>query len=218
MRTSLLLAMAALVWFGSWSTGATPTVDTLARKGGRTAPGFYVAIQGKLVALPTPAWLREIGVDYVIQADRQQIFVSCGTDKTLLELLSKVGNRLIRLNGTLAGVDDPRLEKESAGCVFHARDKIQIVNATRFEEVKDPDAKDELTITAVGNLHPQLVQLTIAGPPRLWEIVAGRLSLSFSLMDSELLKQAAALEGNEVVAMGTLKDGAFVVKTLMVSR
>jgi hypothetical protein len=218
MRKTLLFAFVCLVWIGSWSACPALAADTLANKAGRTAPGFYVTIQGKLVALPTPAWLGEIGVDYVIQADGQQIFVSCGTDKTLLEWLSKVGNRLIHLNGTLAGIDDPRLEKESAGCVFRARDKILVVHATRFEEVKDPNAKDELTISAVGNLHPQLVQLTIAGPPRLWEIAAVKQSLSFTLMDGDLLKQAVALEGNEVVAMGTLRDGAFVIKTLIVSR
>ena len=220
MTKMLLFALACLVWIGSWSASATSAADIEAKKGGRTAPGFYVTIQGKLVALPTPAWLGQIGVDHVIQAEGQQLFVSCDKDQRLLKVLSQVGGRLIRLDGMLAVVDDPREETESADnhdSVLPTRKNILVVHATRLEGAKDPSGKDELNVTAVGNLHTQLMQLAIAGPPRLWEIAAGKQSLGFSVWERDLLKQAVALEGNEVVATGTLKNGAFVVKTLIES-
>ena len=220
MRNVLLLALVSLLLLGSWSACPVLAADELVKKGGRTAPGYYVTIQGKLVALPTPAWLGQIGVDHMIQAEGQQILVSCDMDQRLLKVLSQVGGRLIRLDGMLAVVDDPREETESADnhdSVLLTRKKILIVHATRLEGAKDPSGKDELNVTAVGNLHTQLMQLAIAGPPRLWEITAGKQSLGFSVWDGDLLKQAVALEGNEVVATGTLKNGAFVVKTLIES-
>ena len=221
MRKLLLVALAALVWLGSWSAGATAAADTVFSKGGRAAPGFYVTIQGKLVALPTPAWLSEIGVSHVIQAEGQQIFVSCDKDQRLLKVLSQVGGRLIRLDGTLAVVDEPREKTESANkdsSFLLTRKKILVVHATRLEGAKDPNGKDKLSVTAVGNLHTQLMQLTIAGPPRLWEIAAGKQGLPFSVWEEDLLKQVVKLEGNEVVAMGTIKNGEFAVKTLTISR
>src|SRR5262249_15173950 len=157
----------------------------------------------------------EIGVDYVIQADGQQIFVSVGKDTKLLELLSQVGDKLTRLNGTLALVDDPREEKKHDPA-FPGRPKTLVVHVTSLE-LNGLNGKEQVSITAVGTLHPQSVQFPIAGPARLWEIAAGKESLPFSAGEEELLKQLVKFEGNEVVATGTLKNGAFVVRTLTIS-
>jgi len=198
------------------SPGPAKAADEIVVKGGRLAPGFSATIQGKLLALPTPAWLQAIGVSYVIQAEGQQIYVRIEEDGKLPDLVSKLGGRLVRLSGTLALVDDPRLEKERAQ-EFPERPKILMVRATALEEVKDPKGKEEISITAVGTLHPQLMQFTIAGPPRLWEIAAGKQDLPFAVWDKDLLEQFVKLEGNEVVTTGTLEKGAFVVKTLTIS-
>ena len=213
MRKVLLIALACLVWLGSLSACPAKAADELVAKGGRIAPGFYLTIRGKLVALPTPPWLAEIGVAHVIQADGQQVYVSFGADATLLEALSNVGDARVRLVGTLDLVDEPRREKEPDD-VVRTNKKILVVRATRLEAVKDSSSKDELRVTAVGYLHPQVVQSTIDNPRRLWEITADKKSLPFSAGTEDLLKNAVALEGNEVQATGTLKNGAFVVEAL----
>ena len=216
MRKIMFFALACLVWLGSWSAGPAKAVDEFVTKRGRLAPGFYVTIQGKLAALPTPAWLQEFGVGYVIQADGQQLFVSFEKDKKLPELASKLSGKLIRLNGMLTLVDDPRIKKEGDP-IFPERPKIMVVRASGLEKVEDPNTKEEVSITAVGTLHPQMMQLAIAGPPRLWEIAAGKQDLPFIALDKELLETLVKLEGNEVMATGTLKNGAFVVKTITIS-
>jgi len=215
MRKMLVLALACLVWLGSWSAGATPAADTIISKGGRIAPGFYATIQGKLLALATPAWLQEIGVSYVIQTDSQQIYMSIDKDKKLAELATKWAGKLVRLDGTLTLVGDPREEKEHDPANF-TKPKTLVLHVTKLER-NDPNLKEDVSITAVGTLHPQVEQLTIPGPPRLWEIAAGKQSLPFRVLEKELLENVVKLEGNEVVATGTLKRGAFIVKTLTIS-
>jgi hypothetical protein len=214
MRKVLLLALACLVWLVSWSVG-TAKADEVVVKGGRLlAPGFFATIQGRLAALPTPAWLQEFGVSYVIQADGHQVYVSF-KDRMLAELAPKWAGKLVHLTGTLALVDASRQEKEH-NSAFLGKPKILVVHATTLERY-DPNGKEELTVTAVGTLHPQVVEFTIASPPRLWEIAGGKQSLPFQILEKELLEQVVKLEGNEVVATGTLKNGAFVPKTITIS-
>jgi hypothetical protein len=211
MQNVLNLSLACLLWLGSWSAG-TRAADIVDTKGGGIGPGCYVNVQGKLLALPTPAWLGEKGLSWVIQVNWQQIYVGFGGDEKLRQALAKVGDKLVGLEGTLEFIEIPPDEGRGAK-------KVPVVQVKKLEEVTKPEAKDWIGITLVGTLQldpavgtsdPPHVSGTFAVGEAKYPVVFAR--------NEKLLEKADALNGKLVLAAVDLDRGVLVVKTLSENR
>jgi len=204
MRKVLMLALACLVWLGSWSA-TTTMADEVVTKGGGIGPGCYVNVQGRLLALPTPAWLGERGISWVIQVSGQQIYVGFGEDEKLREALAKVSDKLVRLEGTLEFLEIPGRDIK----------KVPNIRANKIEEVTNPDAKDWIGITLVGTLRLDPVvgtsdPLLVSGT---FIVGDAKYAVTFARIE-KLLENANALNGKVVLAAVDLESSILVVKTL----
>jgi hypothetical protein len=209
MRKVLLLALACLVWLGAWSA-ATRAAD-VNTKGGGIGPGCYVNVQGRLVALPTPAWLAERGISWVIQFNGQGIYVRFGDDKKLREKLATVGNKLVGLDGTLEFVEIPDGDRGVK--------TAPVIHAKKLDEVTNPDAKDWIGITLVGKMQLDPVVGTSNPPLVSGTFTVGDVKYAVMLTRNEkLLEKANELNGKVVLAAVDLERHVLVVKTLSENR
>jgi hypothetical protein len=174
-------------------------------KGGGIGPGCYVNVQGRLLALPTPAGLGERGISWVIQVSGQQIYVGFGEDEKLREALAKVGDKLVRLDGTLEFVEIPGRDTK----------KAPVIRANKLEEVTNPDARDWIGITLVGTLRLDPVVGTSDPPLVSGTFTVGEAKYAVTFARNEkLLEKANALNGKVVLAAVDLESSILVVKTL----
>jgi hypothetical protein len=176
-----------------------------------------VIVQGRLVALPTPAWLGERGISWVIRVSGQQIYVRFGEDQQFREALAKLGDKLVRLEGTLEFVEIPDDVRESAGRTQGSSvrgKKVPVIRAKNIE-FTTPDPKDWIGITLVGTLrldpvvgtsNPPLVSGTFTVGDAKYPVIFAR--------NEKLLEKANELDGKVVLAAVDLERGVLVVKTL----
>jgi hypothetical protein len=220
----MVLALACLVWLGSWSaSGRAATQDTSAAKGGVLLPNpsITAVIQGRLEKLT--GWNTFIDkFGWVIQADGQHFYVDFEGNKELLEKALKLHGKFVRLEAFLDVIEyDPRLELLFPVAEGRSpNDKIptvlrraNVLRVTSLDSVESPDAKDEVRVEIIGPL--KLKTATGACTPIInYEITVGRQTYHLQLDADWLREKAAANDGKRVSIRGSLKDGVVKVTAL----
>jgi hypothetical protein len=213
MRKLFLLALASVIWLGSWPRPASAGCGDQAPNKIIARPSYTALVQGKLEELPLMRCPRP--APWMLYADGQQIYVDFGTNAELLAKAKKLHKTLVEISGTLE--DTGHYEKIPhplwrAGCdIGPIRSRVRILHVTSLTALGDPDGTP---VEITGELH--VVVLESYPPIIRWTFRADNANYTLRFNSAALADKVWRLRGQSVTVIGRLGNENAITVTGLV--